>query len=89
MACEQCQEAQGDVFSAERPAESEQGDSILFEPLRKEEGAAHAAPAFKGKVAFRVRKTFMEVEEESDEERIGTMRRSFSDSHLEKLKEAT
>ena len=30
----------------------------------------------------------MEVEEESDEERIGTMRRSFSDSHLEKLKEA-
>ena len=40
MDCSQCQEAQGDVFSAER-AESEQGDSILFEPLqRKEEGSA-------------------------------------------------
>ncbi|CAJ1448880.1 unnamed protein product, partial [Effrenium voratum] len=73
------------AFSAEN---GEQDNSILFEALpRKDEGQ-------RGKVAVRVRRTFMEVtqvdgdEEDDDDMPIGTsMRRSFSDSHLETLKE--
>jgi len=93
--CYMQEESQGDAFSAERPAapdDSEQGDSILFEALPKDEGTR---PVLDYKVALRVRRTFMEVtqvedmEDDDDDMPIGTsMRRSFSDSHLETLKEA-
>lgn len=90
------QESQGEAFSADRPAaenEGDEGDSILFEALsRKDEGVR---PVLDCKVALRVRRTFMEVtqvvpdDEDDDDMPIGTsMRRSFSDSHLETLKEA-
>eukprot|EP00913_Durusdinium_trenchii_P025685 g24106.t1 len=95
MCSEVQEESQGDAFSAERAAVApdEQGDSILFEALpRKDEGGVR--PMLDGKVELRVRRTFMEVmqveDDTSDDDMpIGTsMRRSFSDSHLEKLKEA-
>mmetsp|Transcript_46096 Transcript_46096/g.56571 ORF Transcript_46096/g.56571 Transcript_46096/m.56571 type:complete len:116 (+) Transcript_46096:3-350(+) len=92
--CYAQEESQGEAFSAERPAAPDQpeGDSILFEALpRKDEGTVR--PVLDCKVSLRVRRTFMEVTEEEVEDDdgmpIGTsMRRSFSDSHLETLKEA-